>query len=326
MSVMKQWQYAVNQFLNATKKNFRKALILSTAHDAYLLKKMTDTPGDPDWALLYNRYHPKHIAYRLAYNNWVASGGSLSGDTLSLTELFKLIPAKLDKWIGMIIIVYAKASAQYKKLFPQGRKPFEQGKTDVRISAIETLSTSIGADVALAPVKTLVDAAYVEIDTARTTQGGGKSTKKANSEAVEEARSAVMIMQYADMGFLINKYPATPNVIVSLFDLQTLRNNVQSLFTHKMKPTENCQLCVNTFKATDAIRAKFADAGNLTDQVTIYLASTPGGIDSTGIVILNNAEFKFEASQFVVDLATHTFLTAVTNGNSDAIMLTVELY
>ena len=326
MSKMKQWQYVINQFLNSTKKSFRKALILSNAHDAYLLKKMTDTPGDPDWSYLYGRYHPIHIAYRLAYNNWVSSGGSLSGDTQSINDLLKAIHVKLDQWIGLIIPVYAKASAQFKKLFPQGRKPFEHGKIDVKISAIETLSTSIGTDAALAPVKTLVDAAYAEIDTARTTQGGGKSAKKTNSGAVEAARVDAMNMQYADVGFLINKYYATPKNITPLFDLQTLRNNIQSLFTRKMKPTETSELCVNTFKATDAIRAKVADAGNATDKVTIYLASTPGGVDSIGIVIHNNAELKFEASQFVVDLSTHTFLTAVTTANLEPVDLTVEIY
>ena len=326
MSTMKVWQYAVNQFLNSTKKNYRKTLILSIAHDGYLRKKTTDFPADPDWATLYGRYHPLHVAYRLAYNNWVSSGGSLSGDTKSVADLLKLIHLKLDQWIALIVPTYNKTTAQFKKLFPQGRTPFEKGGIDVRISAIETLSTSIGTDASLAPAKTLVDAAYAEIDTARTTQTGGKSTKKANSDALEAARVDVMTMQYGDMGFLINKYAATPNNIVPLFDLQTLRSNIQSLFTRKMKPTETSQLTVNTFKATDAIRAKVADVGNLTDHVTLYLGSTPGGIDSTGIAILNNGELKFDASQFVVDLSTHTFLTAVTSGNLNTVELTVEIY
>ena len=102
-SIMKLWQFAVNQFLNGTKANYKKTLILSTAHDAYLKQMTVDFPGDPDWTTLYNRYHPLHLDYKAAYNAWVASGGSLKSKTLSLKVLFKLIPAKLDLWIAQII-------------------------------------------------------------------------------------------------------------------------------------------------------------------------------------------------------------------------------
>ena len=64
------WQYLVNQFLVATRRNYKKALKLSNYHDAYLKKMMTDNPGDPDWATLYNRYHPFHVTYTGIYTEW----------------------------------------------------------------------------------------------------------------------------------------------------------------------------------------------------------------------------------------------------------------
>ena len=57
------WHYLVNQFLNATVGNYKKALKLSNYHDAYLKKMMDEHPGDPDWATLYNRYHNFHQMY-----------------------------------------------------------------------------------------------------------------------------------------------------------------------------------------------------------------------------------------------------------------------
>ena len=320
------WYFATNQFINATKKSLRKAMKLSIAHDYFLLKKTTDFPLDPDWALLYARYHPRHVAYQLAYTNWKSSGGNLSGDTQTLASLLKLIPIKLDQWIAHILPVYDKASARFRAFFPLGRTPFEKGQIDVRIEAVNTLSNTIGADASIHAAKVMIDATLVDLNAARGAQAGGKSSKKSLSEAVEAARVDAMNMQYADTGFLINKFYETPRSIEALFDLQTLRTSIQSLFTRTMGTTEIYSLTKNTFAATDEIRGKVADAANPTDHVTLYLASTLGGIDSTGIDFINNTELKFAASEFMVDLATHTFLTAVTDGNITSVKLAVELY
>jgi len=65
----KLWQYLVNQFLNSTKKNYKKAVKLSNYHDADLnAKKATE----PLLVLIYNRYHPLHVTlvteYKLPIN------------------------------------------------------------------------------------------------------------------------------------------------------------------------------------------------------------------------------------------------------------------
>ena len=320
------WSFASNQFAISTKKNYRKALKLSLAHDKVLLKKMTDNTLDPDWAFLYNRYHPLHLIYFTAYTNWKASGGTSSGDTMTLNILISLIPKKLDQWIASILPIYDKATAKFKSFFPQGRSPFETGKIDDKITAIKTLSTTLNGDVAMEPTKHMIDTAYNELDAARGTQAGGKLTKTTNSDEVEKGRILVMDMQLADTGFLLNKYYATPRMIEPFFDLLTLRSSLQSYFTRKMGLTENSPLTKNTFTDTDEIRGKVSKVATATDGVTLYLGSTLGGIDSEGITILNNAELKFPASDFKVDLTTNTFLTAVTDGNTVPVKLAVELY
>ena len=320
------WNFSTNQFLNATKKNFCKAMKLSRAHDSYLLQKKTDFPLDPDWILLYDRYHIEHLAFQVAYTNWKSSGGNLSGDTKTVTDLLKKLPVLLDLWMSTIMLVYNKASAKFKALFPQGRSPFEKGAIDVRIDAIKKLSNTIGTDASIADAKTLIDATLAEIDTARGAQEGEKSSKKSLSKAVETARVNAMGMQLADTGFLLNKYYKTPRAIEDVFDLHTLRNRLKSFFILKMKTTETSEITKNTFVATDELRGRVDKASNLTDKVTLYLASTPGGIDSPGIPFMNNTSRKVEVSEFLVDLDTHVYLTAVTDGNSEIVNLAVELY
>lgn len=320
------WSFAVNPFYNATKKSLRKAYKMSVAHDNYLFQKKTSDPTDPDWTTLYGRYHPLHIAFSVAYTNWKSGGGSLMGVTKSLKDLFKLVPQMLDQWIAIIIPIYNKASAKYLAFFPNGRTPFERGSAEDRIAAIKTLSTTIGADISIAPAKTQIDAAYADLSGARNMQEGGKFNKKSLSEIVETAKKGAMNGQYRDLGFLTDKYYETPSKIEPFFDLDTLRSTVQSIFTKTMGQTETYSLTKNAFKSGEELRLKVADAGNLTDSATIYLASTLGGIDSTGITVLNKGELKFDPIEFDVDLLTHTFLTVVTNGNINSLKLAVELY
>ena len=322
----KPWSFVINPFLNATKDSLRKAYKLSVAHDNYLFQKKTNDPTDPDWATLYARYHALHVAFAVAYSEWKSSGGSLTGVTKSLKDLFKLVPQMLDQWIAIIIPIYNRSTAKFLAFFPKGRTPFEKGSIEDRIAAVKTLSTTIGADTSIAPAKVLIDAAYLSLSNARNTQEGGKFNKKTSSDAVETAKVGAMNGQYRDLGFLTDKYFETPLKIEPFFDLETLRNSIQSLFTKKMATTETYHLTKNTFKAGEELRLKIADAGNPTDGATIYLASTLGGIDSTGITVLNNAERKFDPIEFKVDLATHPFLTLVTTANLTILKTAVELY
>ena len=277
------WSFSNNQFSNATKNSFRKAYKMSRAHDTNLHQKTIDDPTDPNWAEMYAIYHPLHLALVAAYTSWKAGGGSLSGQTKALYDLLALLPKMIDQWMSLILPVYNRTSAKFKSFFPLGHKPFTKGAIEERIVAIQTLSTTIGDDTALIAAKTMIDADHLTVVTARNLQGGGKSSKISLKDTLETARVAAMDMLYCDTGKLIVKYFKTPLNIEPLFDLQTLRETMQSVFTRKMKTTETSEITKNTFVIGDELRGKVSDAGNLIDKVILYLASTPGGIDSTGV-------------------------------------------
>lgn len=321
------WQFATNQFLNRTKNSYLLTLILSKAHDSFLLQKTIDFPADPDWATLYARYHPLHVDFSTKYNAWVNAGGSLKGKTKSLKDFFKSMVGRLDLWIGMIIVFHPKGSPRFIELFPRDRKPFTKGKIDDKINAIDTLSTAIGSEANLSATKALVDAAYTEGDGIRTTQEGAKSSKGTGSNTVETARVAAMNMQYRNTGFLVDKYFETPALIEPCFDLASLRQGVQALFTRKMQKTENSPIVTRTFEATSVMRIKVKRNYTSTDSVTLYLGSTEGGIDSTGVNVVNDHDAKIEMSDYgITDYSTHRFVTAVTTGNAAVVELMIEFY
>ena len=322
----KPWQYIINQFLNSTKRNYKKALALSTYHDAALLQKTIDFPLDTDWTLLYERYHPLHVAFKAAYNAWVSSGGTLRGFTLTLKQLFKLMPAKLDLWISLTIPFYPKTSSLFISLF-KNRKPFTEGKTDPKINALSSLSTAIGSNLSLAPMKAMVDSTYALMNAARIVQSGGKSTKSTESDDVETTMGAVNVMAYRNVGFLINKWADTPEKILPLYDLETLRKSAQTVFKRKMKVVENSNIVQRTMMPTDEIRIKTQGVGSITDTVKVFLASTPNGMDSAAIAVTLNRETKVPMSAFGVSAySVNKYFVAVTSGNSQVLMLLVEFY
>ena len=315
------WHYLINQFLNATIGNYKKALKLSNYHDAYLLKMMTDSPMDPDWATLYNRYHPFHLAYVDEYTKWKTAGGVQKGQTLNLDQLMVLLITKTGRWDVAVqnVAGFEKGTANYLTIFPQGYKPFNSGAKTARVNAVkvlgETLAPFAMANPAILIIKNDVDLFYTTLDTARDTQEGAKGGTKQKSEEVESKRVLVMTEEYRDLGFLINKGAEDPDRIAPFFELQVLRDHNQVLFTGTLDANENEPVLVHSFVADDELEFEITTTETVpaSTQVAFYLATTPGGIDSTPVFVgVNHAKLKIQASAFgISDYGTHRFLTAV---------------
>lgn len=317
-----QWQPLSNPFLVETEHSFKKAVKLSKFHDSEL-KLAMDSGGDPDFTTLYNRYHPLHLTLQSKYNQWVADGGVQTSQTLNVKQLLLLMTAKVNSWDASVQTVYAIGTVRYKALFPHGHKPFNKGTFNTRIDAVDALSRAIGTDAPLATVKTEVDTYYTQLQDAVTVQQGSMGDTTHSSASLNNARIAAMQMQYADLGFLMNKYFETPEVIKMFFDVETLTNPEQTMFKGHLDPLENHPVLIHTFVADDELRIK--STGNA--DVTVYLASTQGGIDSTGITVTAKHERIIKASDFVItDYATHRYLTIVNISNTTETRFLIELY
>lgn len=303
---MQTWKYIDNQFEVNTRTNYKKALILSNYHDAAL---QTQSAINAALLPLYTRYHPLHLDYVNQYNSWKKAGGAQQGQTLNLEQQLDNAYTNLDDWDVQVQVVYKKTTPQYKAIFPDGRKPFTKGGIDSRINAYDTLGKSMDGDPALAAIKTLVDAAYIILDTARDTQEGAKSSKTGSSQQVDKARIAAMDMQYRNMGFIIDNFFDTREAECAiLFDLTTLRENDQKTFTTTLDPNENDALLIHTFLISDLLKAKIDTTG----PVSLFLASTSNGTDSKPVVLESTTEITIPITAFGdIDLHTHRFLTAV---------------
>ena len=318
----KNWQYLSNQFVNVTKSNFKKAVIISRYHDSVLAAATTQPMPDPDMVMLYNRYHPLNESLITAYNSWRAQGGMQQGSTLSLDQLLGLLPEKIFNWQARLGIIYAQGSAQYRALFPNGRTPFNKGSKDQRINAVDSLAIALGTDPALATLKVDVLAFYTLLLTARQNQIGNIANTRNDSTQLEQVVLAAMKMQYRNLGFLIDKIDNT-EVIANLFDVATIRERDQTEFTGTLDPQENEAVLTHTFMADDTLRLR----SNGTADIKFYLATAPNGTGGNGITVLANQELTVTASDFALtDYHTHRYLTAVNQSATDSTHYLVELY
>jgi hypothetical protein len=302
------WKYLQNQFLTATADNYKKAMKMSNYHDTILKTTMDNNPSDPDYATLYNRYNPLHIEMDVAYNQWKNAGGQQEGQTLNVNQLLKLLIGKVDKWDRKVQDAFEKNTPEYKAIFPNGRAPFNSGEKDERIEALETLGIALTPHATLATVKTEVDTFYLQLEQARDAQLSAKGLNKGLADVVNLKRINAMEMQYANLGFLINKFYTTPELIEIFFELEQLRESPQVFFTGTLDPAETEPVLVHTFIADDQLRLKANGAG----PIAFYLATTSGGINSTAVTVAANEETTIPASAFgITNYGAHRYLTAV---------------
>lgn len=302
----KQWQPVSNQFVKETADSYVKALRLSNYHDSALAKAAA---SDPAFLIIYNRYHPLHEAFKNKYNQWEAAGGSQEGQTLNVKQQLKIAKLKIDGWDVAIQVVYPKTTPRYKSIFNDGRKPFNRGGLDVNINSFDSLSVKIGTDPALAAVKADVDATYLILDAARDSQEGAKADKIHGSGNVETARIDIMVMQYRNTAWVLdNFYDTRESLCNALIDLKTLRDKQQRVYNLTLAIGENKPVLVRTFAASDVLRLKVNGDG----PVVFYLASTPGGTDSTAVTRNANQDMKAVISEFgISNYGTHRYLTAI---------------
>jgi hypothetical protein len=272
---MKTWSPLQNPFLSATEKSFLNAMGISTYHDSAL----SASKSDPFFLGLYNFYHPIHLSYKTAYDNWIQQGGKQQGDTLNLTQLLRLLSnTKIRQWDIKIQNQYAINTPAYTRLLPDRRKPFQSGSQIERIQAVQVLSQAIDTDESLATVKTDVDNFNTLIQSALLAQKESKTNTRNESSNVDMARVAMCNAQYSNLGAMIQKFYETPEKAEAYFDLVAIRRSQQTVFTGHVKAGGVYTILRHTFDDTDEIT--LTNPGNV--PLKFYLApfkdSQPNGI------------------------------------------------
>ncbi len=299
------WIYLQNPFFNCTKKNFKKAVKISAYTNAQLFAKI----GDPFYAELYAAYNPLHLALVAAYNIWKAQGGTQKGSTVTLDDLLLLLsPGKSGLWNRAVQLLYPVGSSIYTAIFPKKMKPFNTGTKLEKINAVATLEIALTGKAGLATTLTDVTAFSASLSTAETAQSGSKGSTSTASDNVEIARVNAMVMLYSILGKCIGNMAETPRLITVLFNLNVIRNTLQTIFTGGVKANLFETIAQRTFALDDTI-----DAGN--DGLGLlgfYLAENAGD-GPTGYTVIHVLSTKTDTiniSDFTGN-TTNNFLCVV---------------
>jgi len=307
---MKLWHYLVNQFLTQTKKNYKKSVKLSNYHDAVLDGKKAAIAL---LVVIYNRYHPLHLALVAAYNAWKTEFSAQKIATDILDELLKTTYAMLDTWDTAIRAEVGYNSSAYNLIFDNGRAPFNRSSIEDQIEAYQQLAIKLTPHAGLAAVKTEVENAYAALSAARDAQLVLISSVRAKSNEVETARRAAMEMQWRNVGYSIENFSGDPNFIESLFDIENLRTKPQTVFTSILGVSEKKLVFTRTLLDDDKLLLN--NDGNA--AIRFYFADTPGGTNANFIEVAANTKRTVEMRDFMPpNYGTYRYLTAE-NQSSD---------
>lgn len=275
------WHYLSNQFDNVTKKSFKLMNIINADHLAKLQAQASDTVI----ATLLARTNVPHDSFNTTYSNWLSAKGFYKGETNRVNGYLKeLSSVKLKQWDAQIQAVYLEGTPDYKILLPNGRKPFQSGTIDDRISHLQAFVQRLAAYPTLVTTKTNVIAFHTMLNAARDVQQQKEELVDYASTLLEVARKDIALMMYRNLGVLIDKYASNPDFVSNFWDYQLLHSNV----------SDDEQIISG--KITDSV------SGTPLLNVTITLIETGESThtDANGNYILSTIHIGAGALQFVL--------------------------
>lgn len=307
---MKEWNFLINTFLIITVKSYRTAKKLGD----YTLSALLSKDSDPAISLLAFNLEPFVTNFNTAYTNWLSKIGTQKSHTNELSNNLKLLSStKIKQWDIAVQGQYIEGTSQYIAIFPNHRRPFQQGSQEDRMAACEALSLALTGIVPLASTKADVDAFIDTLKANFVTQKGSLSNTGSNSDALDAARQAMCIEMYGVLGQLMSIYKADPSDVRPFFDLETIRNHEQTLFRGTLNANEIELVLTHTF--IEGEQVKLANKGTTTLRFALVPLSTSDIAGTTFVDLEPNSETVVLASE-LGNLANR-FLKVLNTGNAN---------
>jgi hypothetical protein len=98
----------------------------------------------------------------------------------------------------------------------------DQGAQDLRILAVQTLAQRLAPFAQFAALKTTVETFHASLQAARNTQQGSEGEFASASEAAEDARVALAVGLYANLGRLMGKHAADTPITFPCYRTQKI--------------------------------------------------------------------------------------------------------
>jgi hypothetical protein len=300
-----EWHYLQNQFENTTNGSFRLMLTITNDHYA----KLQAQQADADILILYNRTDPVHQAFLDQYSAWKSSEGIYKAATDTTEALLDLLRStNARQWDTAIMVEYDKGTTEHTALLPNGRTPFQTGTMDERIAAVKTLGLTLAGFAPLSALKTIVDDFHTTLKGARDGQQVKEQLADQQRTNMELARKAIAIMQYRNLGSLMDQFGDNPDNVFNYFDVSLLQRHASSTppvveeFVGTVGPMSTVNITSDIAQNASII---LTNTGSVTlrfcDAPDEFTGCTDNGIDLApgGVFEASGSELQNSANRFI---------------------------
>lgn len=185
-------------------------------------------PGDPVIANLYQFGKPFYDAFVKLYGKSVNDDATYRMHTQLTQELLvKLRSTLVRRWDVQIQTVFDNVTPEYRSLMPNGRKPFQVGAYDLRISHVKVLATGLERYPALDTLRAEVEAFHAQLLATRSKQQGVEFLGQVNSKEIENARVALAQAMHYIMGGLLQRFYLDLRKVETFYELKYLRKKME---------------------------------------------------------------------------------------------------
>jgi hypothetical protein len=295
-----------NPFLAAMQRSYVGAVAIAGHTAGILLAQKIN----PDINPLHVFFDPINDALATAYASRISAAGLQKGKTASLNSLIdELRSERIGEWDIQIQIVHRKDTPRYTELLPEGRAPFQKGRQAERIAEVEALADRMGAEAALATLKTEVLAFHQSLTLAENTQEGAKGATEGSSSAMEAAVQAAAVGLFSVYGGLVQLFAEEPERIGDYFNMELILDREQRDFTGTVAAAATKNIAKRTL-APDA-QLRLVNTG--TTPLRFFLAEEKNdGAGALSVLVASLEDVTIAASS----LGTGPFLN-VTNESSE---------
>ena len=318
------FKYSLNEFLSQTVGSHDKAVKLGSYHLYKIIAYLLEYPLDADYQKMHDRTLPLVEDAELKHSLVNVAQAAQEGQREFVLERLAGIQGENGKahdWFDRTKTIYFRLNKpRFKEIWYRGLKPF-RGKMDDIIAALKTLSTNIGDDsnAEMMVIKAEIDAEYLLLNLGRMEQKTDMATTDIKTANLEKACVALMRMEYRNSGLLMDKHPDNEDDIQESFhDMELLIGKQQSEWN--LHPTAH--QTIDVAKRAQLFNSKM-EALVIGGAGKLYLARTPGGMDSNAVDLVDGIKRKFTAALFgITDYVAHRYITFV---NQSGVVVSFKL-
>lgn len=237
-SVNADWQ-AVNNYLEyPLTRSFKRTNIVAKDH----LAKLDARKGEhEDIAAMLIRLLPYYDNFSKAYTMWLNEKSYYKGATIKIDNLLdELNREKYARWSGGIQWLFAKDSAEYASLLPDGSIPFQTGGKDFRIKATEALSVRLLNHAELTHVQTDAQSFYELMNDTRHRQQMYEQNVENASDLLHKAQRELIDELYYSLLTLLRVFYKKRVKVLAFWQVELLRTKSNNRNEEEfVEPIEN---------------------------------------------------------------------------------------